>query len=240
MSATIAGGVREDMRGMVVRMDWDVRRDGTVRMGWMPRLTALSALAALVWLAGCGTPATPQTYSLLPAAGALAPEAQRSADATPLPVDVEALVLPAAVDQPQWLLRLPDQRLLLLEQTQWVSPLGDELRAALRDSLARRWATTAAQPPAWRLRLALTRFESALGGQALWEGHWTLRPGSAPAAAGAAAIDCALRIREPAGPGLPALAEAHRRAMLRLADQIGPLLRLPPSASPPACPALDG
>ena len=135
------------------------------------RLLLTTPIAALVWLAGCVTTATPRTYSLLPTPAteaASAPPVHDRPDATPLPVEVEAVALPSAVDQPQWLLRLPDQRLVLLEQTQWLSPLGDELRTALRDSLARRWATTAEQPPVWRLRLVLSRVESALGREAFW------------------------------------------------------------------------
>lgn len=201
------------------------------------------AIATLAGFAGCGSTAPPQTFSLLPAAPAASVPAAPAPDAPralPVSVAVETVAVPPAVDQPQWVLRLPDQRTVLLEQTQWASPLRDELRAALQEALAQRWAATDARPPVWRLRVDLSRFESVLGQEAWLEGRWTLRPGGGSAAAGAATLGCALRIREPAGAGLPALAEAHRRALLRLADQIGPLLRSGPAALPADCPSPDG
>ena len=105
--------------------------------------------------------------------------------------------------------------------------------------LAQRWAVTNGQPPAWRLALVLSRFESALGQEARLAGRWTLQPGAAATAAGATALSCPLLIREPAGAGLPGLADAHRRALARLADQIGAALRLLPTATAPACPPPD-
>lgn len=229
-------------------------------------LAAVSA--ALVGLTACGTAPAPQLFSLLPAATAtvlggapspapvpagpagsagtavLAVSAAQAVPAAPstlppLAVALGPVAVPVPVDQPQWLVQLPDQRLVLLEQALWASPLRDELRSALRELLARRWALTDGQPPAWRLTLVLSRFESALGQAARLAGHWTLLPGAAATAAGATLISCPLWIYEPAGAGLPALAEAHRRALVRLSDQIGAALRQPPPAPGPSCPAPD-
>ena len=209
------------------------------------RLRALpwAAIAALAGFAGCSTTAPPQTFSLLPASPAASVPTAPAFDAlraAPVSVALETVAVPPAVDQPQWVVRLPDQRTVLLEQTQWASPLRDELRAALQEALAQRWVATDARPPVWRLRVDLSRFESVLGREAWLEGRWTLRPGGGSGAASAATLSCALRIREPAGAGLPALAEAHRRALLRLSDQIGPMLRVGPAAPPPDCPSSDG
>ena len=235
--------------------------------GWR-RLAAAGALAALAGLAGltaCGTAPAPQLYSLLPGAtspvsvtaAAAAPGSAPSSTPMPMPMPMQApasgapgalpplavavgpVVVPVLVDQPQWLLQLPDQRLILLEQTLWASPLREELRAALRELLAQRWAITDGQPSAWRLALVLSRFESALGQEARLAGRWTLQPSAAASAAGATPLSCPLLIREPAGAGLPGLADAHRRALARLADQIGAALRQPPTATGPVCPAPD-
>lgn len=211
---------------------------------------ASAALAVLAGLNGCGTAPAPQLFSLLPAPAATAPGSAPSpawvpaASAAPstlasLAVAVGPVAVPVPVDQPQWLLQLPDQRLILLEQAQWASPLRDELRAALREILARRWAITDGQAPAWRLALVLSRFDSVLGLEARLAGRWTLQPGAAATAAGATLLSCPLLIREPASAGLPALADAHRRALTRLADQIGAALRQPPGPTGPACPAPD-
>lgn len=210
---------------------------------------ARAALGAFITLglAACGTAPAPRLYSLLPTSTAAAPGGVAGAalPATalsalpPLAVAVGPVAVPLPVDQPQWLVQLPDQSLVLLEQALWASPLRDELRAALREQLARRWAATDGQPPAWRLALALSRFDSALGHEARLAGRWTLQPGAAATAAGATLVSCPLLIREPAGAGLPALADAHRRALARLADQIGAALRQPAAATGPACPAPD-
>ena len=234
--------------------------------GWR-WLAAAAALAALAGLGACGTAPAPQLYSLLP--GATSPVTDTAATTAPggvpsparvpmpmpmpmqapasggpgalppLAVAVGPVVVPVPVDQPQWLLQLPDQRLILLEQALWASPLRDELRAALRELLARRWAITDGQPPVWRLTLVLSRFESALGQEARLAGRWTLQPSAAASAAGATPLSCPLLIREPAGAGLPGLADAHRRALARLAAQIGAARRQPPTATGPACPAPD-
>jgi len=228
---------------------------GRLPPGWR-WLAAAGAMATLVGLGGltaCGTPPAPQLFSLLPPATALggapspAPAPAGPSALPPLAVAVGPVVVPLPVDQPQWLVHWPDQRLVLLEQALWASPLRDEVRAALRDHLARRWAATDGQPPAWRLALVLSRFDSALGREARLEGRWTLQPGAAPSAAGTGAgadpgatpLSCPLLIREPAGAGLPALADAHRRALARLADQIGAALRRPPGATESVCAPAD-
>lgn len=213
------------------------------RPGRRRRALNWTATAALAGFAGCSTTAPPQTFSLLPASPAAsvpAAPALEALRAVPVSVAVETVAVPPAFDQPQWVVRLPDQRTVLLEQTQWASPLRDELRAALQEALAQRWMAPDARPAAWRLRVDLSRFESVLGREAWLEGRWTLRPGGGSAAADTATLGCALRIRERAAAGLPALAEAHRRALLRLADQIGPMLRVAPAESPSTCPVPDG
>lgn len=220
---------------------------------WLAAAGAITALVALGGLTACSTPPAPQLFSLLPGgAPTPVPAPARPSALPPLAVAVGPVVVPLPVDQPQWLVQLPGQRLVLLEQTLWASPLRDELRAALQDHLARRWAATEGQPPAWRLALVLSRFDSVLGQEARLEGRWTLQPGAAvttaatlsPTAAGAtpaaaAALSCPMLIREPAGAGLPALADAHRRALARLADQIGLALRRPSTPTGPACPPPD-
>ena len=107
-------------------------------------LAAAAALTALAGLGACGTAPAPQLYSLLP--GATSPVTDTAATTAPggvpsparvptapsalppLAVAVGPVVVPVPVDQPQWLLQLPDQRLILLEQTLWASPLREELR----------------------------------------------------------------------------------------------------------------
>ena len=199
-----------------------------------PPPTALRALQALLAMsvllaAGCAAPRSPRWHSLLPALPAPATEADLAAAARQptITMSLAQPVVPVQVDQPQWLVRLPDQSLALLEDERWASPLRDELRAALREQLARRWAVTTAASSAdsavaWRVDVELLRFES-IPAQAAWiDARWTLTP---PRGSAGKAVSCGAVLREPVADGSMALAEGHRRAVARLADRIGRQLR---------------
>ncbi len=163
-----------------------------------------------------------------------------AAGGAPIAIVLEPLRLPAQVDQPQWLVRLPDDSLAMLEQERWASPLRDEMREALLQELDARGVVEARGPagsPPGRARVAIDvrRFESLPGREARIEGAWTIlpgRPGSEP-------VRCDWLLREAATPGMPALAAAHRRAVVRLADAIADAVAALRRAGVPACPAPD-
>jgi uncharacterized lipoprotein YmbA len=200
----------------------------------MRRFPGSSLLPAVVLLAlaACSASAPPaRLYSLMPAE-----PAARDASRTPIAIALEPIRVPAQVDQPQWLVRLPDDSLAVLEQERWASPLGDELRQALLEELAARYgavegrATGAAS--VLRVGVDLRRFDSIPGLEARIEATWTV------AASGGAAplLRCEALLREPAAAGMPALAASHRRAVVRLADAIGESL-LATRGTAPVCPA---
>jgi uncharacterized protein len=167
-----------------------------------PRVTAL-ALAAT--LAACGT--TPPTrFHSLRSSQPTAAVAQ-----TPMWVEIAPVSVPAAVDQPQWLVRVADDSLRVLEQERWVAPLRDELRAALAEHLGQRYgaingamaapnAPSGAQTnPRWTLRLEVRRFEM-VAGQSVWlEGAWSVTS-EAPGGSG---LHCVSSLREAAPGELP-------------------------------------
>lgn len=199
-------------------------------------------LAMALWLAGCGAAPEVRLHSLLPAqADAALPTA---AAAPALRVSVAPVTVPAAVDQPQWLVRRPDDTLQTLEQDRWASPLQEEMRAALREGLAQRWAAVdagrlpptgadgAAPASAWRVVVDVRRLDLRPGRDALLDAHWSVLPPQR----GASAVECAFRVREPvtADGSLP-LAEAQRRAVARLADEIGRQLRGMADGGPARC-----
>jgi hypothetical protein len=131
--------------------------------------------------------------------------------------------VPAQVDQPQWLVRVADGSLLLLEQERWASAPPDEMREALRETLVRRYGATEPTPatPAdaqrWNLRVDVSRFESALDRVRL-EATWTLvRAPAAPAGA----LRCIALLEEAGDGSMNGIAAGHRRAVVRLADAIG-------------------
>ncbi len=89
--------------------------------------------------------------------------------------------------------------------------------------------------PPWRIAIDVRRFDSLPGREARIEGSWTITGG----AGARAASRCEWLLREPAGPGMTALAEAHRRAVARLAGMIAAAIVQARRGDTPACPALD-
>jgi uncharacterized lipoprotein YmbA len=206
-----------------------------------PRSRPLTALAtiALAILAACSTSAPPtRLHTLMPAEPT--PRDSAATARAPVHVALEPIRLPAQVDQPQWLVRLPDDSLASLEQERWASPLRDELRQALLERLGARFgivegrsgAPQAAAPV--RVALELRRVDSIPGREARLEGQWTVGGTAAPA------LRCSLLAREPAPGGFAELAAAHRRAVARLADAIGSSVVAMPPAAIPACPRDSG
>lgn len=202
-------------------------------------------LAAVALLGACASPPAIRLHTLLPVQPAAAsPDAAGPA----LTIALARVVVPVPVDQPQWLVRLPDDTLAQLDNDRWASPLPDELRAALREALVTRWRAVEvpAARAAWRIAVEVTRFESIPGQQAWLESQWTLTPArgaagaaASPNGAGAAenagSVTCRTVLHEPASGGTLALAEAHRRAVAHLADQIGRQLRAAGRGESPAC-----
>jgi uncharacterized lipoprotein YmbA len=197
-------------------------------------------LAALA-LAACS--ATPPThfYTLMPGEVSARSANAASAPSGATAVTVETIRVPAQVDQPQWVVRIADDTVAVLEQERWASTLRDELREALLEELIvghgmvdARTVPAPASPP-WRIAIDVRRFDSLPGREARIEGSWTITGG----AGARAASRCEWLWREPAGPGMTGLAEAHRRAVARLADAIAQAVSRAQRAETPACPALD-
>jgi len=192
----------------------------------MKRIAFATALAAL--LAACATSKLPERFhTLVPADAGLGPAQAASAPrgaAAPVYVDVLPVSIPPQVDHAQWAVRQPDDSLLLLEQDRWAAPLQDELRGAIVARLTSQWGAVdvrgVAPPQAsvWRVRVDVQRFESVPGREARIEAAWSVLSTQR----GTAALVCRSVLQEPAAQAsIPALAEAHRRAVTRLADEIG-------------------
>lgn len=206
----------------------------------MPHARSLGAALGLAWLlAACSSPPELRLHSLLSAAP-VAPLPRPAG--TPLRVSVAPVTVPAAVDQPQWLVRRPDDSLQLLEQDRWASPPADEVRAALRDGLVRRWGVVDAgiaprdDAPAgassWRVVVEVLRLDSRPGRDTLLEARWTLLPPQR----GAAPARCTLHQREPvSADGILPLVEAHRRTVAALADAVGRQLQAMAAGAPATC-----
>jgi hypothetical protein len=198
----------------------------------MRRFRTLEFLPAVALALAACSASTPSVrlHSLMPAE-----PAPRDASRARFAIALEPIRVPAQVDQSQWLVRLPDDSLTLLEQERWASPLGDELRQALLEELAARYGAaegrSAAAAQVLRIGVDLRRFDSLPGQEARIEASWTVALAST-----APLLRCEALLREPAAAGMPALAAAHRRAVVRLADAIGDSLASV-RASAPACPS---
>lgn len=208
-------------------------------MSLLPGRVGAITLMAL-GLGACADAPPVRLHSLLSLPGAAA----APSSGPPLRISVAPVTVPAAVDQPQWLVRRPDDTLQTLEQDRWASPLQEEVRAAVREHLARRWgavdagrtpapaADSTPQPSAWRVVIDVRRLELRPGRDAWLDARWTLIPPQR----GAAAAECAFRVREPVAMDGPlALAQAQRQAVERLADEIGRQLRAMSAGGPATC-----
>ncbi len=199
-------------------------------------LIALSLLA--VALAGCGSKPPTRFHSLLSTAQPAGPE---NAGLPPMPLDLGAVRVPAAVDQQQWVVRLPDDSLRILEGEQWAAPLRDELRSAIYERLAQRYAAVDARSapghPAVRVRIDVQRFESIAGREVWLDATWTAQSDLGKTENGEpATVTCRTSLREAAPGDLPALAAAHRQAVIRLADLIGSRLLSLSNGAATRCP----
>ena len=189
-------------------------------------------------LAGCSSAPTVRYHTLMPAEVPVRPPAAALLPA--ITIIVEPVRVPAQVDQPQWLVRLADGGMALLEQDRWASALGDEFRLALREQLIAGQGASEARPPAGiaaiRVGVDIRRFDSIASKEARTEGTWTLTSSDS---AGGRTMRCEWFVRESAQAGTASLAAAHRRAVTRLGDAIGDALRRFSRKEPAACPAPD-
>jgi uncharacterized protein len=179
----------------------------------------LASFTAALGLQLVGCAATPPTrfHSLL----AVESTARKLPVVPGFAVSLASVTVPPQVDQPQWLLRSADGTLSLLEQERWVAPLRSELHGALLDRWAQGWggraAFASAKEATWRVNVDVTRWEALPGREVRLESRWS-------AASGAATLSCQSVIREAThtedGTPLLALAASHRRAVVRLADEV--------------------
>ena len=192
-------------------------------MSSRPWLSLFVVLLVAFWVAGCAS--TPETHfhTLVPTEP-LTPAEGVQPDKGPR-IRMETIRVPEAVDQPQWMVRLPDESLVMLEQERWTSALPDELYNGLLQVLHERFGAVDARSmgagsPQWRIRIDVSRFEMRPGLAAL-EATWSVTP----LEAGAETLRCSSYYRESAEPGLAAIAAAHRRIVVRLGEAIGDTLR---------------
>jgi uncharacterized lipoprotein YmbA len=194
--------------------------------------TVTAVLAAM--LAACSATKLPERFhTLLPSE-----RATPVAVAAPIYVDVLPVKVPEQVDHTQWVVRQPDDSLLMLEQDRWAAPLQDELRSAVVERLGSQWGAVDVRsvalptPSVWRIRVDVQRFESIPSREARIESTWSV---STTQGSGVTLVCRSVLREEVSGAGIVPLAAAHRKAVARLADEIGQHLKIMQAGRPANC-----
>ncbi|WP_447791449.1 PqiC family protein [Pseudomonas farris] len=175
--------------------------------------------ALIIGLAGCASTTTHYYTLVVPA----------SAASTPLPpspflIDVMSVGVPVQIDQPQWVVRLGDNNVGVLEGERWGAPLSDEIRSALSAALAQRLNTLdisgLAQPPnkpVLRIKVQVRRLDNWPGQKVELHADWSL---SFTGDTSTARLLCQGRFREDAPGGYAQLANAQQRVVAVLGEQV--------------------
>ena len=189
----------------------------------MARRIALQiSIALMVTLAtGCST-APSKFYSLASTATA------DGTPATPAAVMVGPVTIPAAVDQPEFVVQVAPNRVQVDEFNRWVSPLGDSIARAVAGDLVVLLGTPevansqlANFVPDYRVTIDVQRFESVQGQAATLEAVWTVRK----TAGGATRSGRTVARESVQGQGFDALAAAHSQAIAKMSGDIAAAIR---------------
>ena len=181
---------------------------------------SISLLAAAV--TGCGTTAPARFYSLDSTAVA------DGAPATSVTVMVGPVSVPAAVDQPEFVVNTAPNQVEVDEFNRWVAPLNDAIARAVAGDLVVLLGTpnvATAQlanfNPQYQVMIDVLRFESIPGQAASVAAVWTVRKTSDGETRSGRTTS-----REPVqGQGFDALAAAHSRAIAKVSADIAAAIR---------------
>jgi uncharacterized lipoprotein YmbA len=190
----------------------------------------LVPVLVLVVAVGCRS-AGSRYYTLV-----AAPAAEQAVAKNELQIDVLPVDVPPEVDRAEIVVREGPGELTPVDTRSWIAPLPLEIRRAFSDELSRNLGArdisgvTADGLPTYRIKLVVQRFESLLGKRAVIDAISTVREMTG----GSPALVCSHHASEPARAGYPGLAEAHQRALARIAKQVAASVRSV-RAGEPAC-----
>jgi uncharacterized lipoprotein YmbA len=187
--------------------------------GRMAQLISIALAAAVA--AGCSTSPS-RFYSLASTA---------TADGTPptaVTVMVGPVTIPAAVDQPEFVVQVAANRVEVNEFNRWVSPLNDSIARAVAGDLVVLLGTPevansqlANFVPDYRVTIDVQRFESIQGQAAVVEAVWAVRKTASGQIRSGRTV-----AREPVqGQGFDALAAAHSQAIAKMSGDIAAAIR---------------
>ena len=181
----------------------------------------ISIVLAAGLAAGCST-APSRFYSLASTATA------DGAPATSASVMVGPVTIPAAVDQPEFVVQVAPNRVQVDEFNRWVSPLSDSIsRAVAGDLVVLLGSPEVANSqlanfvPDYRVTIDVQRFESIQGQAAVVEAVWTVRK----TAGGETRTGRSVEREAVQGQGFDALAAAHSQAIAKMSGDIAAAIR---------------
>ncbi len=147
----------------------------------------MTALAALVLLAGCSSGPATRFYTLAAVAEAPPVAANGAAPraARPVTLVITDLRLPQYLDRPQIVTRGSDHRLRMTEHQQWGGNLRDDMTRVLAENLGRQLPghrvlaapTHMALQPDYRIEVDVQRFEREADGSVRLAARWWLTRG---------------------------------------------------------------
>jgi uncharacterized lipoprotein YmbA len=186
------------------------------------RISHLLSIAFIAAATGCGASPAARFYIL----GSTA-----TADDTPTAryaVMVGPVSIPASVDRPQFVVQVAPNRVAVDEFNRWAAPLSDSIARAVAGNLAVLLGTPdvsttllANFDPAYRVAIAVQRFESTQGEAALIDAVWVVRK----SADGKTRSGRTVAREAVQGPGFDPLAAAHSRALATLSADIAAAIR---------------
>ncbi|WP_454867008.1 PqiC family protein [Pseudomonas lini] len=179
----------------------------------------ISLIAVTIGLTACAS--TPTHYHTL-----VLPAPVTSTDLPPVPflIDVMPVGVPVQIDQPQWVVRLGENGVGVLEGERWGASLSDELRSALSTELAYRLhtqdvsgLTASSDKPVLRIKVQVRRFDNWPGRQVELHADWSLSFADDKAPAH---LICHGQFREDAPGGYAQLANAQQRIVAVLGERV--------------------
>lgn len=172
-------------------------------------------------ISGCGASAPARFYTL-------AATAQPGTDTAPYSVMVGPVSVPPAVDRPQFVVQVAENRVTIDEFNRWAAPLDDAIARTVAGNLASVLGTpdVAVAPlanfdPAYRVTIDVQRFESVQSRFALIDAVWTVRA----TRTGRVQNGRTLAQEDVHGDDFDALAGAHSRALANVSKDIAVAIR---------------
>ncbi|PWC16051.1 PqiC family protein [Brenneria corticis] len=179
-------------------------------------------LAGVLLLAGCVVSTSPRYYTLL------SPQTDTAAAAAPAPFAIAVLPVgvPVQIDQPQLVVRRGDSGLAVLDDARWLSPLSDEIRAALSSELIQRLGAQDVSglarqegKPVVKIHLQVRRFDVWPNQYVKFAADWSLGFADRPR------LVCGSQLTENTAGGEADTVLAQQRVIARLAAQIAANVR---------------